>query len=38
MKVAAIAALSVLIALRVEGAQRHRQNVLPLRIRNPFAL
>ena len=35
---AAIAALSVLIALLVEAAQRHRQNVSALRIRNPFAL
>jgi hypothetical protein len=38
MKVAALAALSVLIAIPVEAAQRRRQNVSPLRIRNPFAL
>jgi hypothetical protein len=38
MKVAALAALSVLIAIPVEAAQRRRQNVSPLCIRNPFAL
>jgi hypothetical protein len=38
MKVAALAAISVLIALPVEDAQRHRLDVSPLCIRNPFAL